>query len=84
MAKKSRATFQKRQKEVARQQRRQDKLEKRRARSAQKSNAPPRTGLVDPDLEGIHPGPQPLPAEWNYVPDRPRPKREPDEEGEKS
>ena len=60
MAKKSRSTFKKRQKEMARQQRQRDKL----ARRLQKKDQPEDVLAVtsdgeDPDIAGIIPGPQP-------------------------
>jgi hypothetical protein len=79
MGKKSRPSFQKRQKEMARQQKQQDKQAQRRARSEQRGNAPPRAGGEDPDIEGIRPGPQPLPAEWHNLPEPVRPTKSDDE-----
>jgi hypothetical protein len=73
MGKKSRPSFKKRQKEMARQQKQQDKREQRKAKSEQKGSASPRTLGEDPDLEGIRPGPQPLPDEWLDMPERRRP-----------
>ena len=63
MARRSGSTFKKRQKEMARQQRQQDKL----ARRLQKKKERPETPAEgapeeDPDIAGIRPGPQP-PAE---------------------
>jgi hypothetical protein len=63
VANRSRSTFKKRQKEVARQQRQQDKLARRLQRNKERQEATtPRTGEEDPDIAGIRPGPQP-PAE---------------------
>jgi len=68
MARRSRSTFMKRQKEMARQQRAQDKLARRLQKSKERLETP---GLEtsgeeppgeDPDIAGIRPGPQP-PAE---------------------
>jgi hypothetical protein len=65
MAKRSRPTFQKREKEKARVQKRQEKesrrLESKEAKVGQQVNL---TG-EDPDIAGIKPGPQPLPEQWN-------------------
>ena len=72
MGRKSRATFKKRQKELARQQKQQDKEAQRRARSEQRGSKLPRPGNEDPDIGGIRPGPQPLPAEWSYLPEHDR------------
>ena len=60
MAKKSRPTFRKRQREMARQQRQQDKMARR---LAPKGASETSSGNEDPDLAGIVPGPQPLPDE---------------------
>ena len=60
MAKKSRSTFKKRQKEMARQQRQRDKLARRLEKS--KERPEPAAGISadeDPDIAGIRPGPQP-------------------------
>jgi len=54
----------KRQKELARQDRQREKDARREERKKQKSERPPRDeGAEDPDLAGIVPGPQPLPEE---------------------
>jgi len=60
---KSRPSQQKRQRERQRQERRNEKQAKRQEAAAQKANTPLRNGGVDPDLEGIKPGPQPL-QDW--------------------
>ena len=66
MAKKSRPTFQKREKEKARQQKQKDKQ----ARRVESKERRPDTGLrgegEDPDIAGITPGPQSLPEQWEY------------------
>jgi hypothetical protein len=79
MGKKSRPTFKKRQKEIARQQKQQDKAARRQAKSEMKGEKPSKTQGPDPDIEGIRPGPQPLPPEWHSVPDRVPPKDPSDE-----
>lgn len=57
MGAKSRASFEKRQKELARQQRAKDKAVKREERrQGEKAERP---GDVDPDIADIVPGPQP-------------------------
>lgn len=63
MANRSRQTFIKRQKERARQEKQRLKAEKRAQRKEEKDNRsePPRG--VDPDIDGIVPGPQPQPWE---------------------
>lgn len=60
MARRTRSTFKKRQKEIARQQKQQDKA----ARRLQKKQERPEDGTLlppgeDPDIAGIRPGPQP-------------------------
>lgn len=59
MANKGRATFAKRQKEIARQERAREKAAKR----VEKGDKPKleRASGEDPDIAGIVPGPQPLP-----------------------
>lgn len=65
MASNSHATFQKRQKERARQQKQQDKAARRLENKQNKNQAGPRDpGTEDPDIAGIVPGPQPLPEQW--------------------
>ena len=60
MANKGRATFAKRQKEIARQERAREKAAKRVERKETKVKLE-RTAELDPDIAGIVPGPQPLP-----------------------
>jgi hypothetical protein len=62
MANKSRATFAKRQREIARQERAREKSAKRVERKDGKESID-RAAAVDPDIAGITPGPQPLPYE---------------------
>jgi hypothetical protein len=64
MANKGRATFAKRQKEIARQERAREKSAKRVEREAAKVKVD-RNASVDPDIAGIVPGPQPLPYDLN-------------------
>ena len=61
MANKGRATFAKRQKEIARQERAREKAAKRVERKETKGKQDRMAGDVDPDIAGIVPGPQPLP-----------------------
>ncbi len=68
MGNKSRPSFKKRQKEMARQQKQMDKRAQRQAKSEQRGSAARPAGEEDPDLAGIRPGPQALPDEWDYVP----------------
>ncbi|MGE0679706.1 MAG: hypothetical protein AB7P69_02195 [Candidatus Binatia bacterium] len=68
MPNKGRPTRQKRDKERARQQKQRDKALHRLEAKQQKAQAGPRSeGGEDPDIAGIRPGPQPLPAQWALV-----------------
>jgi hypothetical protein len=67
MARQSKATFQKREKEKARQQRARDKEQARQLAKQRRAEAGPRLEGEDPDLAGIRPGPQPLPEQWRYA-----------------
>lgn len=68
MAKKSKPTFQKREKEKARQQKNKDKEARRlEAKERSRANVGRSLGGEDPDIAGIRPGPQPLPVQWDYV-----------------
>ncbi len=69
MAKKSKQTFQKREKEKARVQKRKDKEARRLESKELKANLPTVIGNEDPDIAGIRPGPQPLPEQWDHVGD---------------
>jgi hypothetical protein len=66
MAKKSRPTFKKREKEKARVQKQQGKEARRLETKELKANTTRISGDEDPDIAGIRPGPQPLPDQWNY------------------
>jgi hypothetical protein len=61
MANKGRATFAKRQKEIARQERAREKAAKRVERKETKGKVERQGAEEDPDIAGIVPGPQPLP-----------------------
>lgn len=61
MANKGRATFAKRQKEIARQERAREKAAKRVERKESKLKLDRTAAEADPDIAGIVPGPQPLP-----------------------
>jgi hypothetical protein len=61
MANKGRATFAKRQKEIARQERAREKAAKRVERKETKGKVERAGQAEDPDIAGIVPGPQPLP-----------------------
>ena len=69
MAKKSRPTSQKRNKEKARQERQKEKDARRLEARERKASAPPRPLGEDPDIAGIIPGPQPLPPEFESGPE---------------
>jgi hypothetical protein len=69
MAKKSKQTFQKREKEKARILKRKDKEARRLESKAIKANMTTVIGDEDPDIAGIRPGPQPLPEQWDFVGD---------------
>ena len=60
MAKKSRPTIKKRQREMARLQKQQDKLARRLAAKDRPEESPRDAGGEDPDIAGIRPGPQPI------------------------
>jgi len=67
MATKARPTLQKQAKERARQQKQREKAARRLEAKREKAQAGPRrTGEEDPDIAGIRPGPQPLPAQWDF------------------
>jgi hypothetical protein len=64
MAKKARATFQKREKERARQQKQQEKAQRRLQAKARRASSGPRIASEEADMAGIRPGPQALPEQW--------------------
>ena len=66
MAKKSKPTFQKKERERARVQRQKDKEARRLESKERKATETPHLGDEDPDIAGIRPGPQPLPEQWDY------------------
>ena len=63
MARNSRPTAAKREREKGLIEKREQKAARRRAEKERKASAPRSANGVDPDLEGIKLGPQP-PAEW--------------------
>jgi hypothetical protein len=67
MARRSRPTSQKRNKEMARQQKQKDKASRRLEAKERKTNVESQAGGKDLDIAGIQPGPQPLPEEWDYT-----------------
>ena len=64
MTKRSRPTFQKREKERARIQKQKDKETRRVESIERKAAVTAAIGGEDPDIAGIQPGPQPLPEQW--------------------
>jgi hypothetical protein len=62
MAKKARATFQKREKERARQQKQHDKAQRRLVAKAQRTSSTPRLEDDEPESDGMHPVPQAVPG----------------------
>jgi len=64
MAKKSKQTFQKREKERARITKQKDKEIRRIESKKRKAESLTIIGDEDPDIVGIRPGPQPLPEQW--------------------
>jgi hypothetical protein len=71
MAKKSRPTFQKREREKAQQQKQKDKVARRIESKERKSIPSMDFEGEDPDIAGIRPGPQPLPEQWDYDQENP-------------
>jgi hypothetical protein len=68
MARNSRPTAAKREREKGLIERREQKAARRRAEKERKAAAPPAADGVDPDIAGIKLGPQPL-AEWQVEED---------------
>ena len=66
MARRSRPTSQKRNKEMARQRKQQDKATRRLEAKERKTDVGSKVGGNDLDIAGIQPGPQPLPEQWDY------------------
>lgn len=66
MARRSRPTSQKRNKEMARQQKQKDKASRRLEAKERKTDVESKVGGKDLDIAGIQPGPQPLPEQWDY------------------
>jgi hypothetical protein len=66
MAKRSRPTFQKREKEKARVQKQKEKESRRIESKERKGDQVTEFGGEDPDIAGIRPGPQPLPEQWDH------------------
>jgi hypothetical protein len=69
MAQRSKATFQKREREKAKQEKQRDKGARRLEAKQLKANREPGVSHEDPDIAGIKPGPQPLPEQWHWAGD---------------
>ena len=68
MTKTNRASFQKREREKARQQKNKDKQARRVEAKQRRADSGQRlVGAEDPDIVGILPGPQLLPEQWSYA-----------------
>jgi hypothetical protein len=67
MAQRSKATFQKREREKDKQQKQRDKEARRVEARKVKSEREPGNDHEDPDIAGIKPGPQPLPDQWQWA-----------------
>ena len=67
MAKRTRPTFQKRQKEQARQQKRKDKAARRLEAKQRRANAALGMGETALDMADRRPGPQPLPTKGRRI-----------------
>jgi hypothetical protein len=67
MAHRSRPTSQKRNKEMARQQKQKNKATRRLEAKERKTGVGSDVGGKDADIAGIQPGPQPLPEQWDYI-----------------
>ncbi len=82
MARRSKQTIQKRQKERARMEKKKRKEARRIELKERRAEAPPRPeGAEDPDIAHIKPGPQPLPPEFTSSLE-PEPEEESSEEEE--
>ena len=64
MATKSRHSFEKRKKEVARKKKQEDKAARKMEARKRREETRQNYGSDDPDLAGITPGPQSLPDQW--------------------
>jgi hypothetical protein len=69
MAQRSKATFQKLEREKEKKQKQRDKVIRRQEAKKAKVERQPDSSHEDPDIAGIKPGPQPLPEQWTMMPD---------------
>ncbi|MHC1729599.1 MAG: hypothetical protein AB9866_26960 [Syntrophobacteraceae bacterium] len=67
MAQRSKATFQKREREKDKQQKQREKEARRVEARKIKAEREPNESHEDPDIAGIKPGPQPLPEQWQVA-----------------
>ena len=67
MARRSRPTSQKRNKEMARQQKQKDKATRRLEAKERKTDVGSKVDGKDLDIASIQHGPQPLPEQWDYT-----------------
>jgi hypothetical protein len=58
-------SFEKRNRELSRQKKQQDKLARKQEARKRKTEMESSAVEADPDIAGIVPGPQPLPEQWN-------------------
>ena len=68
MARKSKDTFQKLEREKEKQQKQRDKESRRVDAKKAKAERKQVDTLEDPDIAGIRPGPQPLSEHWQWAP----------------
>lgn len=62
---KSKHTFQKRQRELTQKKKQQEKADRKAEARLRKKEVAEEGKADDPDIEGIVPGPQPLPEQWD-------------------
>jgi hypothetical protein len=67
MAQRSKATFQKLEREKEKKQKQLDKEARRLEARKAKAEREPNGSHEDPDIAGIRPGPQPLPEQWQWA-----------------
>mgnify|MGYP001061090859 CR=1 FL=1 len=67
MGQKSKASFQKLEREKEKKQKQRDKELRRLEAKKAKVAREPYNGLEDPDIAGIKAGPQPLPEQWQWA-----------------
>lgn len=65
MANRNQNTFMKKAREEAKRKKKMAKEARRQERKERKTNQEPKASTEDPDIEGIIPGPQPRPEEYD-------------------